>query len=187
MSRNHLGHRLRALRLAHSYTLQQVAERSGLSRSFLSMLENGRTNISAMRLQKLAGVFGLGLGDLLPNESGQGSLQVVRAGEGEHLKGFPPGVKATLYVRDPHRRVQPVHLTLEPGARNHNEEGHAGDEFLLVLRGRVEVTVGEGEATLLEVGDAAFYSSALPHTYRNPGTETAHLLTLNSPHSWHRL
>ncbi|ADI14437.1 helix-turn-helix domain-containing protein [Truepera radiovictrix] len=187
MNRHHLGHRLRALRLAHGYTLQQVAERSGLSRSFLSMLENGRTNVSAVRLQKLAGVFGLGLSDLLPNEGGQSGLRVLRAGEGERLAGFPPGVEATLYFRDPHRRVQPVHLTLGPGAVNHNEEGHAGDEFLLVLEGRVEVAVGEGDFTVLEAGDAAFYSSALRHTYRNPGPETARLLTLNAPHSWHRL
>lgn len=187
MTQNHLGHRLRAVRLAHGYTLQQVAERSGLSRSFVSMLENGHTNISAVRLQKLAGVFGLSVTDLLPDEGAHTALQVVRAGEGERLAGFPTGVSATLLFLDPHRRVQPVLLTLEPGALNHNEEGHAGGEFLFVLRGQVEVAVGEGGFTLLEVGDAGFYSSALRHTYRNPGTETAHLLTLNAPHSWHRL
>lgn len=187
MSQTYLGHRLRALRLAHGYTLQQVGERSGLSRSFLSMLENGRTNISATRLQKLAGVFGLSLSDLLPDEGARSPLHVVRAGEGEQLEGFPAGVAATLLFRDPHRRVQPVLLALAPGAVNHNEQGHAGDEFVFVLQGCLEVAVGEGGFTPLGEGDAAFYSGALRHSYRNPGERIAHVLTLNAPYSWHRL
>ena len=47
MSAEHLGRRLKAVRLARNYTIAEVAQLTGMSRSFISMLENGKTNISA--------------------------------------------------------------------------------------------------------------------------------------------
>lgn len=177
----HLGEKIRALRQARGYTLAQLATVAGVSPSFLSMLETGKTNVAVPRLQAIAAAFGLSAADLLPDADAQALIHAVRAGEGPALRGFVPGVSARMLTRDPYRRIQPVLMTLEPGARHGNDEGHPGEEFLYVLRGMVELVVDGDEAMTLGPGDSAYYPSALPHAYANAGDEPAELLTMSSP------
>lgn len=184
MNRANLGHRLRAVRQARGYTLADVATLSGLSKSFLSMLETGKTNVSAGRLQRLAAVYDLTIDDLLPGERQRGLVHVVRDGDGPELKGFGTGLEARLLVRDMARRIQPVRLRLAPGTTHANERGHAGEEFVLVLRGRIELAVDHDDVATLDEGDTAFYPSALSHAYRNPTDEPAELLTISAPNTW---
>lgn len=184
MSSKYLGQRLRAARLARRYSLADVADLTGMSRSFLSMVENGKTNISATRLQKLANVFGLSISDLLPDEQSRHLIQIVRRGEGAALRGFSEGVTANLLIRDMQRRIQPVLLVLGPGRSHVNEHGHAGEEFVYVLEGTLEVSVDDAPFESLSAGDAAFYPSALSHRFHNPGPETCRLLTINAPNTW---
>ncbi len=180
----HLGQRLRAVRHARGQTLAEVATLAGLSRSFLSMLENGKTNVSAAKLQRLVQVYDLTLDDVLPSETSRSLAQIVRAGEGAKLQGFGSGVEARLLVRDMHRRVQPVRLTLAPGASHRNDRGHAGEEFLMVLRGAILFDLDDAPSERLEEGDSVFYPSALSHAYQNPGEVEAVLLTISVPNTW---
>lgn len=184
MSAEHLGRRLRAVRLARNYTIANVATVTGLSKSFISMLENGKTNISVDKLHRLAKAYELSINDLLPDESSRGLIQIVRRGEGAKLKGFGNGVSATMLVRDMHRRVQPVLLTMKPGTEHRNEHGHAGEEFLMIVEGEVEISIDQAPFVTLTEGDTAFYPSALSHVYRNPGWDTARILTISVPNTW---
>ncbi len=184
MSQPELGLRLHAVRRAHGLTLAQVASLSGLSKSFVSMLENGRTNVSASRLQRLAAVFGLKTTDFLPDEVSRALVQVVRAGEGPEMPGFDDGIEARVLGGDRPRRLQPVRLTLPPGAAQRNPTGHAGEEFLYVLAGRVLLSVDGGAPVPLEAGDSAYYPSALAHDYVNEDDAEAVLLTISAPNSF---
>ncbi len=184
MSSDHLGHRLRAVRLARNYTLADVAKLTGLSKSFISMLENGKTNISAKRLQRLAGIYDLTVDDFLPSERSRSLIQIVRHDDRARLNGFAEGVDAMLLVRDMHRRIQPVWLRLEVGTHHANDRGHAGEEFVMVLHGRIGLSVDGGAFERLGEGDAAFYPSALSHVYRNDGDDVAELLTISAPNTW---
>jgi transcriptional regulator with XRE-family HTH domain len=184
MDEANLGRRLRAVRHARGQTLAEVSTLSGLSRSFLSMLETGKTNVSAEKLQRLVRVYDLTLDDVLPSETSKGLAQIVRAGDGARLTGFRGGIEARLLVRDMQRRIQPVRLVLPPGAEHRNDEGHAGEEFLMVLEGTVVFELDDVPAERLEVGDSAFYPSALAHAYRNDGDAPAVLLTISVPNTW---
>src|SRR5690606_30428383 len=106
-----LGERIRSLRLARGYTLKQLATLSGLSPSFVSMLETGRTGVAASRLQAIAEAFGLSAADLLPETGSQALIQTVRADRRPRVPGLVTGVSAEMLVRDLHRRIQPVLLT----------------------------------------------------------------------------
>ncbi len=181
-----LGRRLRALRLGHGYTLSQLARHSGLSKSFLSMLENGHTNISLTRLKRLAAVFGLGVADLIPDEAARALVAVMRRGDARPLPGFADGVEARHLAREGARRLEPILLRLEPGAQHANVTGHAGEEFVHVLSGSVLLIVAEGAPLELAAGDSASYPSALSHCYHNPAAEPALLLTVNTPQRWLR-
>jgi transcriptional regulator with XRE-family HTH domain len=182
MSQPELGLRLHAVRRAHGLTLAQVAALSGLSKSFVSMLENGRTNVSATRLQRLAAVFGLKITDFLPDEASREMVQVVRSGEGSRMPGFDDGIEARVLGGE--RRLRPVRLTLPPGTAQRNPTGHAGEEFLYVLAGRVLLVVDGGAPVGLDVGDSAYYPSALAHDYVNEGDAEAVLLTISAPNSY---
>ena len=181
MSQPQLGQRIRALRAAKGYTIAQVATLSNLSKSFISMLENGHTNISATRLESLASLFGLRASDLLPDASTASLVHVVRAGQGPAIKGFGGDTKAQLLTKDLHRRIQPVLLRLAPGAAHENTVGHAGEEFIYILGGIVALEVDTDPAVVLERGDSAYYPSSLSHRYTNPAEDEAVLLTISTP------
>ena len=73
-----LGGTLRALRIERGYSLGEVALGTDLSTSFLSLVENGRSDISTGRLFRVARFLGVGLGDLLEMEPPR-ELTVMRA------------------------------------------------------------------------------------------------------------
>ncbi len=176
-----LGQRIRALRTARGYTLAQLAALAGVSPSFLSMLETGKTSVAAPRLQAIAAAFHLSAADLLPDSGAQALIQTVRGDDALQLEGFVPGVRARMLARDLFRRIQPVLLELEPGASHVNEVGHAGEEFVYILRGTVELVVDRTQVATLRPGDGAHYPSALPHAYRNVGSVGAEILTVSTP------
>ena len=132
------------------------------------------------RTEAIAGAFGLSAGELLPDASSQALIQTVRAARRPTVPGLAAGVSAEMLVLDLHRRIQPVVMSLAPGARHENPTGHAGEEFVLVLRGSVVLEVDD-QRTELAAGDSAYYPSALSHAYENPGPEEAALFTVSAP------
>ncbi len=176
-----LGERIRSLRQAKGYTLKQLSTLTGLSASFVSMLENGKTGVAAARLQRVAEAFGLSAADLLPAAGTGALIQTVRLDRRPNVRGLGEGVAAEMLVRDLDRRLQPVIITLAVGARHLNAIGHAGEEFVLVLSGSIELVVDGDESVVLEVGDSAYYPSALSHAYENVGSSEARLLTISTP------
>lgn len=176
-----LGERIRSLRLARGYTLKQLATLAGLSPSFVSMLETGKTGVAASRLQAIAEAFGLSAADLLPETNSQSLIQTVKADRRPRVPGLAGGVSAEMLVRDLHRRIQPVLLTLAVGAVHLNAVGHAGEEFLMVLRGAVRLVVDEDQSVDLGPGDSAYYPSALSHAYENVGEVEAEVFTISAP------
>jgi transcriptional regulator with XRE-family HTH domain len=69
-------------------------------------------------------------------------------------------------------------LIYEPGAQSHPRQyTHPGAEMVLVLSGRLEITVGF-DSYLLEPGDSIDFPSSMPHRYVNPGNETARAVTV---------
>ncbi len=176
-----LGERLRALRQARGMTLQQLAEASQCSRSFLSMLERGQTDVSATLLQRLAAAFHLSAADLLPDEGRTDTLKIVRHGEAPRIVDLGPGVQVQVLFNDLLQKIQPVLLILEPASEQRNDTGHAGEEFVYVLEGEIQLTVHDSPTRTLRSGDSAYYPSALPHCLANAARESARILTMSTP------
>ena len=77
-----LGKRVRVLRIWHDMTQEQVAETAGISRSFISVIEQGTHGVDVVRLVRLAAVFGLSLVELL---DGTGADVALRPEQDEGL------------------------------------------------------------------------------------------------------
>ena len=178
-----LGERLRAIRLLRRRTLREVAESAGVSESFVSQLERGRSNASVATLQRLATALGIEISDLFAGESQTGP-RVLRRQERQLLEWGHLGQKALLTPK-PFHSLEAVAASFEPGGSTGEEPYTHGDseELLLVLAGRVHVQLGS-ELFDLSTGDSVNYRSSTPHRVSNPGDEPAEVLFVISPPSY---
>jgi len=178
-----LGERLRAIRLLRRLTLREVADAAGVSESFVSQLERGRSSASVATLQRLAAAVGIEVSDLFAGES-QSGPRVLRRHERQLLEWGHLGRKALLTPK-PFHSLEAVAAVFDPGGSTGDEPYTHGDseELLLVLAGRVHVQLGS-ELLDLSTGDSVNYRSSTPHRVSNPGDETAEVLFVISPPSY---
>ena len=178
-----LGERLRAIRLLRRRTLKHVAEASGVSESFLSQLERGRTGASVATLQRLAVALGIEISDLFAT-NGLPRPSVLRREARELVVWGHLGRKALLTPK-PFHALEVVAAEFEPGGSTGDEPYTHGDseELLFVVAGRVHVQLG-ADVYDLAVGDSVHYRSSTPHRVSNPGDESAEVLFVISPPSY---
>jgi transcriptional regulator with XRE-family HTH domain len=178
-----LGERLRAIRLLRRLTLREVAEAAGVSESFVSQLERGRSSASVATLQRLAAAVGIEISDLFAGEQ-QSGPRVLRRQERQLLEWGHLGRKALLTPK-PFHSLEVVTAAFDPGGSPGDEPYTHGDseELLLVLAGRVQLQLGR-ELLDLTTGDCVNYRSSTPHRVSNPGDEPAEVLYVISPPSY---
>ncbi|MFL5960544.1 MAG: helix-turn-helix domain-containing protein [Gaiellaceae bacterium] len=178
-----LGERLRAIRLLRRLTLREVADAAGVSESFVSQLERGRSGASVATLQRLAAAVGIEISDLFAGEAHSGP-RVLRVQERQLLEWGHLGRKALLTPK-PFHSLEVVAAAFDPGGSTGDEPYTHGDseELLLVLAGRVHLQLGS-ELLDLSAGDCVNYRSSTPHRVSNSGDETAEVLFVISPPSY---
>jgi transcriptional regulator with XRE-family HTH domain len=177
-----LGDTLRTLRVERGYSIGEVAAGTDLSTSFLSLLENGRSDISTGRLFRVARFLGIGLGDLLEMDAPR-ELTVVRADERRSVEMPGDGLSMFPVVND-HDDVAmaPVICEYEVGAHVHDAPRMEGVEhFVFVVRGEIAITHEAAEPLLLNLGDCAYFRSERPCEVRNAGDERSVTIWVSSP------
>lgn len=174
-----LGPLLRATRRRKNMTLQQIAEAANLSVSFLSLLERGRTAASLGSLARIAKALGEPLENLITAPD-QPAL-VTRAGARPHFKLSSAGVDyERLSGTFPGHQLDALMVHLPVGFRS-EPVVEEGEEFVLVMEGRVGMLVGE-EEMMLTPGDTCHFDSRTRHQWWNAGEGVARLLWLgNAP------
>ena len=170
-----LGARLRDIRGERRLSLAQVSSETGISTSFLSLLENGQTDISLGRLLPLLQFYGLSAAEVLDGEDEVADM-VVRADEARYLFSVTKGIDVFLAGPDRQRPFLPMIVTCEPSARMRNYSEHDGYEFMYVLEGSIRVEFRAEESIVLEAGDALSFSSQRPHRFGSAGEARARAL-----------
>jgi transcriptional regulator with XRE-family HTH domain len=175
-----IASRVLALREARGLSLTALAERSGVSRSNISLIERGESSATATVLDKLAGALGVTLASLF--EAGEDAP--------EPPSPFSPAASqpvwtdpASGYVRrqlSPAARspMQLVEVIFPPGQRvAYDQVRRESDVYQQVwlLEGEMEITAGEGSWTLAP-GDCLAIREDQPISYANPGTRYARYL-----------
>jgi transcriptional regulator with XRE-family HTH domain len=156
-----IGWHLREARLKADLSLADVAKGTGLSLSFLSVVEQGKSDISMSRLVRLIDFLGVALSDLIDSEPGH-RYQVVRRDERPMIVHRDIGVVVELLpsLEGFERRL----MTFEPGAAINIEDYQMmspGDSFYLMLKG--EICVGLTGTTILTLSSGD--SVALRHRH----------------------
>ena len=168
-----IGGRVRQGRAGRGWTLDQLAERSGVSRRMLVSIEQGSANPSIATLLLISDALGIGLPALVEMDHPPG-LRVTRAGTAAVLWRGKLGGQAVLVAgTEPPDVTELWDWTLGPG-EGHSSPAHAAGtrELLLVLDGQVEVRVGQ-HAEVLAVGDSAAFAGDQAHGYVNASSARA--------------
>lgn len=161
-----VGPALRAIRLARNLTIAEVARATGISASFLSLVENGKSDITIGRVTRLVQFFEISLTDLLP--AAQGSHpDIIRKGEHRRLRSPEEGMDIQILTPENGPTMMPMLLEFEPGGGRKEFSRHAGEEFVYVLDGELILELEGSEPRRLRAGDSAYYPGDRPHLWGN--------------------
>ena len=183
-----LGERLRAIRTKRGLTLAEAAQMTGAGTSTLSKIENGQMSPTYDVLQKIA--LGLeidlvNLFDTRQHELPSGRRDITRAGAGT-IHATPKCVYELLATELSHKKFFPFRATIT--ARNSSQSSaqvpdivsHAGEEFVYVLSGAIELHTDYYAPARLEAGDSVYFDSGMRHALVSVSEEDATVLWIAS-------
>ena len=176
-----IGARIRQHRTARGWTLDDLADRSGVSRRMLITIEHGEGNPSIATLLRISDALGVGLPVLVDVER-TAAMSLTAAGQAPVLWRGPRGGQGLLVAgTEPPDVVELWDWTMHPGEEHATEAHSAGTrELLLVLEGEVDLRVGE-RTERLGVGDSAAFAGDVPHGYAAAGAPARFALTVFQP------
>jgi DNA-binding transcriptional MerR regulator/quercetin dioxygenase-like cupin family protein len=175
----HVGVHLRALRMRQGLSLADVAERTGLSISFLSAVERGQASISLGNLFKLADAYGTTVPGLNP-----ASQREQRTLLHPHDRPRFVAHHGLVLIEDLLTRpgaLEAQRIAIQPGGGCDEPYAHPGEEFIYVLAGHLTFWIDEREHYCLHAGDALSFASTQLHRWRNDGDTPTTVLWINVP------
>lgn len=180
MSGLDVGTHLRAIRQRHGLSQRELAKRAGVTNGMISLIEQNRVSPSVSSLKKVLDGIPMSLAEFftmdtaLPPPVFYGADELTQIGTGDvalHL----------VAARRPQRAMTVLRERYAPGSDTGPELlSHPGEEGGVVVAGRIEVTVGS-ETRVLGAGDAYYFSTAVPHRFRNPGDEDCEIISACTP------
>ena len=173
-----LGVALRQARNERGLSLAQVAEATGVSRSLLSLIETGRSDITVGRLSRLARLYDIRLADLVPEPRHPDPL-VVRADDRRAMHYEAEGIDIEILTPEGPHAMQALLTTLSPKAAMKDFVIQPNEIFALVLEGKVRTEFADGREIVLEAGDSAAYVSGDGgHRHMNLSDKTTRMVVV---------
>jgi len=146
------------------------------------MVENERLDPSVSRLKRIVDALGKTIVDLF-GEPADGDIIVRKE---RRAKAAFPGSKLLIeiLVRQSLDKKMDARLAkIAPKGGSEGDYSHPGEEFGLVLKGSLELTV-DGKKYVLREGDCFYFHSTRSHRFRNNGDEETQIVWVNHPPSW---
>ena len=176
-----IGERIKNLRELSNLTQEELAERAGLTKGFISQIERDLTSISLDSFIQILGAMDENISDFFRESSAEKIVyrETDRVAiEKEKIQRFE-----LLVPGSTNRRLEPILLTLRKGQVTPKERPHEGEEFGYVLRGRVTLRFGK-EALKLKKGECFYLSAEKEHWLQNTSSKEAVILWISSPPSF---
>lgn len=168
-----IGQKIRNVRKEKGLTIEELAQKIEVSQSMVSQIERGQANPSLDTLWKVSHVLGTPIFSFFENIEHR-SVQVIKKEQQKTVKMLHPNVVYRLLTRSSSlRKIEFFELQVEPfHTGNLKQLAHSGEECGYIMKGEIVVAV-EHEKHHLKVGDSIYFDSTLPHSFFNPGNETA--------------
>jgi transcriptional regulator with XRE-family HTH domain len=180
------------------FTVEELSERAGVSSGLISQIERGKGNPSFKTMQRLAAALEAPLGvlfqdDALPaaayssgaDQTERESRRMVVRRDARKRLLFPnESMVWELLTPDLNRTLEMLRAVVPPDYDTREVPfAHAGEECVHIVRGKVEVHLGE-QTFSLEAGDTITYDSSVPHWWRNLGGTEAEVISACTPPSF---
>ncbi len=182
MDHHALAKRIRGLRLHRKFTLEKVAEGTGFTKSYLSLIESGKKSPPIATLSKIAQALGVDIAAFFEERSIKDRITLVRKEEREVLArdgtSFGYQYESIASTRR-QKRMDPFVVTHPLVIKEMGWFDHEGEELLYVLEGKLKFFYGE-EEILLNTGDAVYFDSSVPHRGETVGKKQAKTLVVIS-------
>lgn len=160
-----IAERLRGLRDVLELKVEDVVKDCGLTIEEYTQAESGESDISVSMLQKVARKYGVALDALMFGEEPKMSTYfLTRAGKGTSIERTKAYKYQSLAAGFKDRKADPFIVTVEPKGENCpiTFNAHAGQEFNLVVEGRMLMNIN-GKELILNPGDSIYFDSKQPH------------------------
>ncbi len=168
-----VGKKIRAARDAKDMSLERIANETGFAVDYLKDVEEGKITPPVGALLQIAKALQMDSGSLLKEQEPSFKDRVTA-----YTKRTDNYAYETLTPGAENKHLKAFRVTIDP-KQDHKGEGyqHEGEEFDYVLKGKVQVIVGDHVNTL-EAGESLSFNSAIKHQLRNIGNETAELIVV---------
>ena len=172
-----VGQRLRKLRKDRNMSMRTLAQRSGLSANALSTIERNKASPTVSTLYKLADAMGVHITAFFEEEKPRQAIVFTKAAERSRTAiehGLLEGLGSEQFAG----KIDAFILTIESKATSGPSNiVHAGQEFVLCLKGQIEYQV-DNHSFLLKQGDSLLFAAYLQHRWYNPGPTEANILVI---------
>jgi quercetin dioxygenase-like cupin family protein len=155
----------------------QAAQRAKISPGFLSAIELSKANPSIATLQRLTSIYDATVLNFfdLPRQSGR----LIRSAQRRSLRTESGVAMELLSIGS--RMLECMLFRVPPKAGSDGSYSHAGEEFIYMLSGELEIWLDETESHVLRAGDSFWFESNLGHRWFNPSAQEAVLIWVNTP------
>ncbi len=170
-----VGKKLRRLRRSRGLTLEELAERAGLTKGFLSQIERDKTSPSVSALKAILDVLGEDISTFFKDMDVK-ERNVFRKDERRLQESDIPGIRIELPIPNLHyRELDPMIIYMEPGSVVDDESWDVEEAFGYVLKGTVKLTMNNNVYTLRK-GDCFYIFPETAYRLENASKKEAEVL-----------
>jgi transcriptional regulator with XRE-family HTH domain len=180
----HIGRKIRDLRKKAHLILQDISDRTGLSKPLLSQIEKGMVSPPIATLLKISKALDLNISYFFQSDGSEARITLVRRKESRAVDSRYFGREESGYYyealayKKAQKYMEPFLVEFKrKKAEKLSFLSHEGEEFLYVLQGTLEFTTEEQKFILYE-GDSLYFESSIPHAYRALENRNAKALTV---------
>ncbi len=178
-----IGSKIKRLRVRLGLTQEELAARTELTKGFISQLERDITSPSIATLMDILEALGTNVSEFFSDREDDGVM--TYAADDMFIKADEEaGVSIRWLVTNAQRNaLEPILVTLAPGASTEPDDPHEGEEFGYVLSGVITLVSGEQKRKVRR-GDAFYFRPTGVHYLTNTGKSEGKVLWVSTPPSF---
>ena len=162
-----IGQKVRELRIAKNLTQEELADRSELSKGFISQLERDLTSPSIATLVDILQCLGTNLNEFFSDDEEEKDTDLKNT-----IEWIIPNAQRNM--------MEPIRLTLAPGGATYPDLPHEGEEFGYVLQGSVKIHVGN-KVYKAKKGESFYFTPHAKHYIEASSSSGARLIWVSTP------
>jgi transcriptional regulator with XRE-family HTH domain len=176
--RFNVGERLQAIRESRGLSQRELARRAGVTNGTISLIEQNKTSPSVASLKKVLDGIPMSLAEFFALELPAQDQVFFKA---DDLVELIKGPISFRQLGGKGHNLEILHERYAPGAdTGESMLRHEAEEGGIVIRGHIEITIGN-QRRILGPGDAYFFDSRQPHRFRNTSNEECELISACAP------